>query len=67
MWKVYANRVCGLVFRSDLCSTEPWIRTRSPEWSRKIYVNNGIITTGGGRGLTWVTRFKDVLSFLRFR
>ena len=44
MWKVYANRVRGLVFRSDLCNTEPWIRTRSPEWSRTI-VNNDVITT----------------------
>ena len=31
MWKVYAKRVCGLVFLSDLWRTEPWIKTKSPE------------------------------------
>jgi hypothetical protein len=30
MWNVYANRVFGLRFFSDLCSTEPWMSTRSP-------------------------------------
>lgn len=30
MWNVYANRVFGLLFFSDLCSTVPWMSTRSP-------------------------------------
>ena len=30
MWNVYAKRVLGLVFFGDLCSTLPWIMTRSP-------------------------------------
>ena len=31
IWNVYAYRVCVLVLRSDLCSTLPWMRTKSPE------------------------------------
>ena len=28
---MYAKRVLALLLRSDLCSTEPWMRTRSPD------------------------------------
>ena len=70
MWNVYANRVCGLVFRSDLCSTAPWMMTRSPDGSGKVNMNITIAEDGGnytmvsGRKLTWIARFEDVLSFL---
>lgn len=39
IWNVYANLVLGLVFRSDLCNTDPWMRTMSPEPARQIFVH----------------------------
>ena len=30
IWNVYANRVNGLRFLSDLCRTLPWMMTKSP-------------------------------------
>lgn len=36
MWKVYANRVFGLLFFSLLCKTDPWINTKSPRRKNQL-------------------------------
>lgn len=61
IWKVYANRVCGLVLRSDLCSTDPWIRTRSPQWEISLERTRFSLARCM---LTWFTSLEDVLAFL---
>jgi len=53
MWKVYANRVCGLRFFSLLCKTDPWINTKSPgsqHSSTYPLVNGGIPEQSVGTG-----------------
>jgi len=63
MWKVYANRVRGLVFRFDLCNTAPWIRTRSP-MGRAEKNNGSIIHTTQGilrKERTWIAGDDDII------
>lgn len=57
IWNVYANRVYALLLRSDLCKTEPWINTRSPNSQTKSSNKQA------GKMLhTRLTCFQDVLS-----
>lgn len=66
MWNVYAKRVFGLRFFSDLCSTLPWMSTRSPV-GRKCTRVSALCGGRSARGRrTWLARLEDVLA-LRVR
>jgi len=57
MWNVYAKRVCGLRFFSDLCSTLPWMITKSPgSHVSRTYAPPG----GGGASAAGISSSKPV-------